>query len=287
MVAYLAALHEHCAGLLQFGGPEDCAASIRCVYLQPNGTAKASNASSDGTVILLTASNTSSTGGSAGAGTSPAAATAAQWKSVASALNLTQPTCLPVPARVERLRYRACLQARGRQSEPSDLAVEHMAERCRSDPAGCFMRNASSAADFNAWWAGTSPEQNLEDSSSWKAAGSIQRVGEACEAAWAAKGKRVSDSCATRGIGASPWNNSLMLNRVVVAVVDAYESSACNNTVTFSEAMAVRQIVNDLCVESGCQAPQARASGSANRVVGVASLLALVLAVSWLAGFIL
>jgi hypothetical protein len=289
MVAYLAALHEHCAGLLQFGGPEDCASSIRCVYLQPNGTAQASTSSSDGNVIWLTAANTSGIAGSAGAGTSSseasrAAATAAQWKSVAYALNLTQPICLPVPGRFKWLRYRVCSQARGQQNEPSDLAVEEVAGLCRADPASCFMRDGGNSADFNAWWAGTVPERNLEDSSSWKAAGSIQRAGETCEAAWASKGKRVSDSCATRGIGTAPWNNSLMLNRLIVAVVDAYESSACNNTVTFSEAMAVEKIVNDLCVGSGCRAQQARASGGAGGLARVAPWLAAVLAVLWLAG---
>lgn len=72
-----------------------------------------------------------------------------------------------------------------------------------------------------------------------------------------------------------------MLNRVLVALVDAFESSACNNTVTYSEAMAVQRILDDLCTSTpGCKAAQAAAAPAAARL----SLLPL-LAVTLLAGW--
>lgn len=111
----------------------------------------------------------------------------------------------------------------------------------------------------------------------------LQRVAEACSSRWAAGDQHVSDACATRGVSRTPWNNTLTLNRLVVALMDAYESSACNNTVTFSEALAVERIVDDVCSGTGCSmASRAILAGSGLGFVPVLAAVA-VLAVGLLA----
>jgi hypothetical protein len=271
MTAYAGALHEHCAALLQFGAPSDCSSSVRCVYLQPDGSTNSSSShtSQDSASFLAATSSNGSGGGRAGH------ATAAFWRGVASELRLEQPACVPLPVSLDSMRYRAC------KSAQDPAASESVAQHCQESPGNCFVRNASDAGDLQAWWLGSSPEHHLEDSSSWKAAGRLQRVASECSQAWAAKDKLVSDSCATRGIGAAPWNNSLMLNRVLVALVDAFESSGCNNTVTYSEAMAVQRIVDDLCASTpGCKAAQASA-GAVGTGLSLLPLLGAALVGGW------
>lgn len=272
MTAYAGALHEHCAALLEYGGPTDCSSSVRCVYLRPDGSTNSSSShTSQVNASFLAATNSSSSSGGR-----PGHATAAFWRSVAPVLRLEQPACVLLPVSLDSVRYRACASA---QPPASPDAV---AQHCQESPAACFVRNASDAADFESWWLGPSPQQHLEDSSSWKDAGRLQRVASECMQAWAAKGKLVTDTCATRGIGASPWNNSLMLNRVLVALVDAFESSGCNNTVTYSEAMAVQRILDDLCTSTpGCKAAQAASAGAAAARLSLLPVLGVTVLAGW------
>jgi len=117
-------------------------------------------------------------------------------------------------------------------------------------------------------------QEALEQDSSWRKGDRLRRVAEACTSRWAAHDQHVTDACATRGVSRTPWNNTLTLNRLVVALMDAYESSACNNTVTFSEALAVERIVDDICSGAGCSvASRAILAGSGP---GFALLLAAV-----------
>lgn len=272
--AYAGALHEHCVNIIEYGGPTDCSSSIRCVYLRPDGSTNSSSSSytsqDNASASFLAANNSSSSNSSR-----PRQATAAFWRSVATALRLEQPACVPKPVSLESMRYRSCA------SEQPPISPDAVPKHCQESPAACFVRNASDASDLETWWLGPSPQQHLENDSSWKDAGRLQQVASDCSEAWAAKGKLVTDTCATRGIGASPWNNSLMLNRVLVALVDAFESSGCNNTVTYSEAMAVQRILDDHCTSTpGCKAAQAAAAQAATPL----SLLPL-LGVTLLAGW--
>lgn len=284
MTAYMAALHEHCINLLQIGGPKDCSSSIRCVYLLPNGTLVPPNTSSSSgaSAVMLSASNALSPGTEApGSNVANAAAAADYWKAVAGQLKLQQPACLPDPSLVSSLRFRGCAWQRGDKFQAPSRPLEQLSEVCHGDFGACFTRNASLAGDVEAWWTGAAPRRFLEADSSWSAE-RIQTAAGECGRSWHAPDRRVTDSCATRGVGPAPWNNSVMLNRVIVALVDAFESSACNNTVTFSEAMAVQQIVRDLCVEAGCQPKSSAAAPACSRVslLLLVALLAVVLATS-------
>jgi hypothetical protein len=283
----MSALHEHCINLLQVGGAKDCSSSLRCVYLLPNGTVQETNYSDNSNIAVsganaLLLSSGAIQGSVQGSRESAAAASAAYWKSVASALKLEQPACLPDPSKVNTLRFRACTWQRGNNLLEPVKSLGQLSDMCHSNFQSCFVQNASRAGAVEAWWTGAAPKTFLEQDSSWTNSGKIQEVARRCEASWQAPDRRVSDVCATRGVGQSPWNNSLLLNRVIVALVDAYESSGCNNTVTFSEAMAVQQILRDLCAEAGCQ-PQPKSSAGSLVCGGVAGwLLAVVLAVGTL-----
>lgn len=286
MTAYASALHEHCAGLLQFGGPEDCMNSIRCMYLMPDGTAIHrnkinANGSNLADATFLAAQNTTSR--AAG----PVITDPVFWKQAAAVLQLKQPTCVPLLTKLDGLRFTACswqqLDQPGKAKLPDQLPAV-----CKSNPKACFVVNASIASDMSAWWLEARPQRMLEDNSSWRDPAKLQRVSEFCADKWAARGEWVKDACATRGVGSQPWNNSLMLNRMVVALVDAFESSACNNTVAYSEAMAVQKIVADLCNQAGScpRSEDQRSSGSAagrgGVVASAAAAAAATLTILWM-----
>lgn len=260
MTAYASALHEHCTGLLQYGGPDDCMNSIRCLYLKPDGTAvhkmqpKLTNSRSsnlaDSATFLASASlapNSNSSLRSTSPNNDPAF-----WKQVASAMQLTAPTCVPMLSKLDGIRFTACSWQQLEQPSKPKAAADQLPTVCQSNPKACFVANASLSSDMEAWWLGARPKCMLEDNSSWKDPSRLQRVSQFCADKWAAQAEWVTDVCATRGVGSTPWNNSIMLNRMVVALVDAFESSACNNTVAFSEAMAVQKIVADLCSTAKC-----------------------------------
>jgi hypothetical protein len=298
MTAYASALHEHCAGLLQFGGPDDCINSIRCLYLKPDGTAvhrtqadpsdsKSSNLADSATFLAASAAarNASSLH------STPPNSDPAFWKQVASAMQLTESTCVPLLSKLDGIRFTACSWQQLQQPNKPKAAADQLPTVCQSNPKACFVANASLPSDMEAWWLGARPQRMLEDNSSWKDPSRLQRVSQFCADKWAAKGEWVTDACATRGVGSMPWNNSLMLNRMVVALVDAFESSACNNTVAFSEAMAVQKIVADLCSQAGCASSggqgSSKSSAASNRAAGSAvAAAAAVVTLLWFGMFL-
>jgi hypothetical protein len=167
-------------------------------------------------------------------------------------MELKAPTCVPLLSKLDGIRFTACSWQQLEQPNKPKAAADRLPTVCQSNPKACFVPNASLSSDMGAWWLGARPQRMLEDNSTWKDPNRLKRVSEFCAEKWAAQGEWVTDACATRGVGSTPWNNSLMLNRMVVALVDAFESSACNNTVAFSEAMAVQKIVADLCSSAKC-----------------------------------
>lgn len=298
VTAYASALHEHCAGLLQQSGAQECRLSTRCMLVAPDGIA--GNVDGDGSIIngsslgstngfkepaLLVHTRTNSDGSEA-----DHSSTIAFWRAAAAALKLQQPACLPITAQFDELRLRSCAARQLQGSQPradaqqTESAVLRYQQLCEANPAACFMRNASTAADVSQWWTGDSPQETLESSSSWRDRQRLQRIAQSCADSWAVQDRvHVLDKCATRGVGRMPWNNSLTLNRLLVATMDAYESSGCNNTVTFSEAMAVEIALRDLCSDSNCQATSSAAAGrrqAGSRPLVLAVLLA---AAAWLA----
>ena len=239
------------------------------MYIPAPAKSHGSGSSNTREPTFLAATNTS------GMGMSPAEAS--YWYPVASQLQLQQEACLPIPIQSQALRMRACVRQPLPTEDEAHINPQQYLQHCQSNPASCYMRNSSSGADMAAWWTGQTPQEILEGSSSWNQARRLQRSADLCTANSAStQSGYVIDTCATRGAGRTPWNSSLTLSRLVVALMDAYESSACNNTVSHSEALAVERIVKDLCTEVDCKAASAAVSIKSHP--GLAAVLAVALA---------
>lgn len=165
----MSALHEHCAGLLEQDGPEQCEDSTRCQLLLANGEvgrASLSSSSSTGSnghpaASFLTTSNSSSMA---------TAADPAYWKFVASSLKLQHLACLPIPAQLDNSRSQACRPQQAAAggaghsaaaASPASTGLQQYTKMCEGNPSGCFVSNASIAANMAAWWTGQGPQVGL------------------------------------------------------------------------------------------------------------------------------
>jgi hypothetical protein len=278
----MAAAHEHCADILAQGSPSLCRHSIRCAYFGPNGRIQDANATSDGdnatavdgdgdaangsgsraSSFLMSGSNSSSGSSGKPHNGNSTGMPLAFWQQVAAGLKLRAPACVPNPRALTQLRQYAC----GRSTTaPRGAAGEALLRACTQDPTACFVRDASNQDEAAAWWRGVAPQAALESSSSWRAPGRLSNAAAACSDAWARNTSLVQAVCATRGTGRGGFGATIRLGRLAVALLDGFEASGCNNTITFSEDMAVQRLVSDLACSGGTCVARAAASGAGAR----------------------
>jgi len=170
LTAYVSALHEHCAGLLEQDGPQQCEDSTRCQLLPANGEVGRASLSGSSTSTnghpeanFLTSSNSNSS-------SMATAADPAYWKFVASSLKLQHLACLPIPAQLDSSRSQACRPQQAAAAGaghsaaaafPASTGLQQYTKMCEGNPSACLVSNASIAAHMAAWWTGQGPQVGL------------------------------------------------------------------------------------------------------------------------------